>query len=63
LFIYGKENFEVYIMNQTPKWPTLQGRLNNPLTSRAEAIKQLKITTPITETAKNVLKRDEKQGN
>ena len=49
-------------MNQTqtkPKvlWPTLQGRLSHPLTSRAVAVRQLQITLPLSKIALNVLQR------
>lgn len=27
---------------KSPKWPTLEGRLNQPLTSRGEALRQMK---------------------
>jgi len=37
----------------TRKWPTLEGRLNHPLTSRGEGLKQMKangdILTPLAE--------------
>jgi hypothetical protein len=38
-------------------WPTLQGRLSHPLTSRAVAARQLQITVPLSELALNVLQR------
>jgi hypothetical protein len=49
-------------MNQTqtkPKvlWPTLQGRLSHPLTSRAVAVRQLQITLPLSKIALDVLHR------
>ena len=49
-------------MNQTqtkPKvlWPTLQGRLSHPLTSRAVAVRQLQLTLPLRKIALDVLQR------
>jgi hypothetical protein len=49
-------------MNQTQAkskvlWPTLQGRLSHPLTSRAVAVRQLQITVPLSKLALNVLQR------
>ena len=49
-------------MNQTQTkakllWPTLQGRLSHPLTSRAMAVRQLQITLPLSKIALNVLQR------
>jgi hypothetical protein len=38
-------------------WPTLEGRLSHPLTSRVEAVRQLQITMPITPIAQAVLKQ------
>jgi hypothetical protein len=38
-------------------WPTLAGRLSQPLTSRVEAIRQLQTTMPITPVVQNVLKQ------
>ena len=38
-------------------WPTLKGRLNHPLTSRVEALKQLQITMPLSPSAQRELKR------
>lgn len=38
-------------------WPTLEGRLRHPLTSRVEAIRQLQTMIPISSTAKAVLER------
>ena len=43
------------IMKRT--WPTLKGRLNHPLTSRVEALKQLQITMPLSPSAQRELKR------
>ena len=37
-------------------WPTLAGRLSQPLTSRVEAVRQLQATMPITAVAQAVLK-------
>lgn len=37
-------------------WPTLAGRLSQPLTSRVEAVRQLQTTMPLSPTAENVLK-------
>ena len=41
---------------QNRPWPTLAGRLSQPLTSRVEAVRQLQTTMPLTRTAENVLK-------
>jgi hypothetical protein len=38
-------------------WPTLEGRLNQPLTSRVEAVRQLQTMMPITPVAQAVLKQ------
>jgi hypothetical protein len=38
-------------------WPTLAGRLSQPLTSRVEAVRQLQTTMPITPVAQAVLKK------
>jgi hypothetical protein len=38
-------------------WPTLEGRLNQPLTSRVEAVRQLQTMMPITPVAQAVLNR------
>ena len=38
-------------------WPTLAGRLSQPLTSRVEAVRQLQTTMPITPVAQAVLKQ------
>jgi len=38
-------------------WPTLQGRLSHPLTSRAVAVGQLQITMPLSRLALSVLQR------
>jgi len=43
--------------NKKPAWPTLAGRLNQPQTSRAEAVRQLQTTMPITPLAQSVLKQ------
>jgi hypothetical protein len=39
------------------QWPTLEGRLSQPLTSREEAVRQLQTTMPITSVAQGVLKQ------
>jgi hypothetical protein len=39
------------------QWPTLEGRLSQPLTSRVEAVRQLQITMPITPLARAVLQQ------
>jgi len=39
------------------QWPTLEGRLSQPLTSRVEAVRQLQTTMPITPAARAVLKQ------
>ena len=49
-------------MNQTQReskvlWPTLQGRLSHPLTSRAVAVRQLQITMPLSKLALDVSQR------
>jgi hypothetical protein len=38
-------------------WPTLAGRLNQPQTSRVEAVRQLQTTMPLTRVAQDVLKQ------
>lgn len=38
-------------------WPTLEGRLKHALTSREVAVRQLQLTTTITQVAQNVLNR------
>ena len=38
-------------------WPTLQGRLSHPLTSRAVAVRQLQITLPLSGLGLSVLQR------
>lgn len=43
-----------------PLWPTLQGRLSIPLTSRVEAVRQLQITMPLTKLAQSVLLKNKK---
>jgi len=40
------------------KRPTLQGRLNQPLTSRAEAIRQLQTMMPLSANAEAELKKN-----
>jgi len=42
---------------EKPPWPTLEGRLSQPLTSRVEAVLQLQATMPITPVAQAVLKQ------
>jgi hypothetical protein len=43
------------------KWPTLEGRLNQPLTSTEEAIKQMEANGDIlTEYAKRIFKKTKK---
>ncbi len=42
---------------EKPAWPTLAGRLSQPLTSRVEAVRQLQTTMPITPVAQAVLKQ------
>jgi hypothetical protein len=39
-------------------WPTLEGRLNQPHTSRVEAVRQLQTMMPITPVAQAVLKQN-----
>jgi hypothetical protein len=39
------------------KWPTLEGRLNNPLTTEKEALLQLQETMPLTDYATKKLKK------
>jgi hypothetical protein len=39
------------------QWPTLEGRLIQPLISRVEAVRQLQTTMPITSVAQRVLTR------
>jgi hypothetical protein len=38
-------------------WPTLEGRLNHPLTSRAEGLRQFQITMPLSASAQKELKQ------
>src|SRR5580658_3280876 len=38
-------------------WPTLKGRLSQPLTSRVEAVRQLQTTMPLTPVAQGMLKQ------
>ena len=38
-------------------WPTLQGRLNQPLTSELEALEQLEKSIPLSEYGKKRLKQ------
>ena len=44
--------------DEKKQWPTLEGRLSQPLTSRVEAVRQLQTTMPITPVARAVLKQD-----
>ena len=44
-------------------WPTLEGRLKYPLTSRKEAIRQLQCVLPITPLAKSMLTNKSKKFN
>jgi hypothetical protein len=39
-------------------WPTLEGRLSQPQTSRVEAVRQLQTTMPITPVAQAVLRQN-----
>jgi hypothetical protein len=39
-------------MKQKLKWPTLEGRLNNPLTSELDALLQLGKSVPLSEYGK-----------
>jgi hypothetical protein len=43
--------------SEKQRWPTLEGRLSQPLTSRVEAVRQLQTTMPITSVAQDVLKQ------
>jgi len=43
---------------EQPKWPTLEGRLANKLTSTEEAITQLKNTVEITPVAEQILNKN-----
>jgi hypothetical protein len=46
-------------MKKKTKWPTLKGRLSQPLTTRKEAVEQLqKFGMPLTELAKKYLKNE-----
>lgn len=36
-------------MNESSKWPTLEGRLNNPITDELTALLQLKESVPLSE--------------
>jgi len=38
-------------------WPTLEGRLSHPLTSRAEGLRQFQITMPLSASAQKELKQ------
>ena len=41
----------------SPKWPTLEGRLNNPITDELTALLQLKESVPLSELAEKRLKQ------
>ena len=43
--------------NSKSAWPTLQGRMSQPLTSRVEAVRQLQATMPLSPAAQAVLKQ------
>jgi len=45
------------------KWPTLEGRLNQPLTTRREALIQLKQVLPLSEKAEKELEKLNKEFN
>ncbi len=38
-------------------WPTLEGRLSHPLTSRAEGLRQFQVTMPLSASAQRELKQ------
>jgi hypothetical protein len=38
-------------------WPTLEGRLRHPLTSRAEGLRQFQITMPLSASAQKELRQ------
>ena len=40
---------------EQPSWPTLEGRLNQPPVTRAEAVRQIQTMIPITPLAQSVL--------
>ena len=42
-------------------WPTLEGRLQQPLTSVEDALKQLQQTMPLSDYAKQILEECDKQ--
>jgi hypothetical protein len=44
-------------MKQKSKWPTLAGRLNNPITSGLDALLQLSSSLELSEYGKNRLKQ------
>jgi hypothetical protein len=46
------------MIQEKREWPTLEGRLSQPLTSRVEAVRQLQTTMPITPVAQAVLKQN-----
>jgi hypothetical protein len=43
-------------MNTKQKWPTLEGRLNQPLTTELEALEQLETMIPLSDHGKRRLK-------
>lgn len=49
------------ILNESPKWPTLEERIKNKLNSTEEAIRQLKNTVEISPIAQEILDRAEKK--
>lgn len=44
-------------MKQKVKWPTLEGRLNSPLTSELDALLQLSQSIPLSEYGKKRLQQ------
>jgi hypothetical protein len=44
-------------MNDKPNWPTLEGRLSQPITSELEALKQLKTMVPLSKHGEDKLKK------
>lgn len=44
-------------MNKKPKWPTLNGRLNNALTDELTALLQLRESVELNETGKKRLQQ------
>jgi hypothetical protein len=49
------------LTKEQKSWPTLQGRLNHPLTSRVEAVRQLQTTTPITPVAQKRVEAEQRR--